>query len=106
MQQITISGTLLSDVEKGTDKNGRTFLRFTVSCGWNDQDNRTQYTHYRCTCYVGGYEKLKKGDQVFVTGKLTATIGYDDDRNAFLNMDVMVYQINRGYRAVERATRS
>ena len=105
MQQITISGTLLTDAEKSVDKNNRTFVRFTVSCGWSDQYGRTQYTHYRCVCYVGGYDKMKKGDQVFVTGKLTASIGYDNAGKSYLNLDVMVYQVSKGYRSEERTSR-
>lgn len=106
MQNINLSGTLLKDAETGTDKNGKTYVRFTITCGWNDQYNRTQYTHYLCTCYIKGYDSLKKGDQVFVNGEQRATIEYDNSGKAYLNLHVMVFNINRGYRASERAARN
>ena len=102
MEQITISGTLLTDAETAKDKNGRTFTRFTVTCGSEDIHGRTQFTHYRCVCYVSGYEKLVKGDQVFVTGKLSAKIGVDTTGKNYLNLNIMVYQATGGYKASER----
>lgn len=102
MQIITISGTLLTNAEKCTDKNGKNYTRFTVTCGGTDVFGRSQYTHYRCTCYVSGYEGMKKGDQIFLSGNLSAKVRIAEDGKSYLNMDVMVYQVSGGYRANER----
>ena len=102
MQQITISGTLLTDAENCKDRNGRSFVRFKVTCGDTDVLGRTKYTHYNCTCYMPNFGKLKKGDQVFVTGKLSADIAMDDKGKTYLNLCVMVYQATGGYKIEER----
>lgn len=102
MEQITISGTLLTKAETDYDKKGRKYTRFTVTCGSEDIHGRTQFTHYRCICYVGGYEKLVQGDQVFLTGRLSASIGTDSFGKNYLNLNVMVHQASGGYRASER----
>ncbi|MBR1434021.1 MAG: single-stranded DNA-binding protein [Bacteroidales bacterium] len=105
MQQVTISGTLLSDAENCVDKNQRSYIRFTVTCGDNDENGRSIYTHYRCTCYIAGYEKMKKGDQVFVTGKQKIRLGQTAQGEPKINIDVMVFQISGGRRADQRNTR-
>lgn len=102
MQQITLSGTLITDASKQRDKSGRNYIRFTLTCSSVNIYGRTEFTHYRCICYVPGYESMKKGDQVFITGKFSASIGKDDKGNAYLNLDVMVTSISGGYRAAER----
>lgn len=103
MQQITISGTLSADAEKCRDKNGNPYVRFKVACGDNDINGRTIFTYYHCTCYISGFEDLKKGDQVFVTGKLSAKIGNSvKDGTAYLNLNIMVYQVAGGYKIEER----
>lgn len=102
MQQITISGTLLSGAEQCTDKNGNTYVRFDVTCGESDINGRVEYTHYHCTCYISGFENLKKGDQVFITGKLRAKVSTGKDGKAYLNLNVMVYQATGGYKIEER----
>ena len=102
MEQITISGTLLNNAETKTDKNGRCFTRFTVTCGSVDMHGRTVFTHYRCTCYVSGYENLVAGDQVFLTGRFSAGISTDKEGKPYANLNVMVHQASGGYRASER----
>lgn len=103
MQVINISGTLVSDSEKCKDRNGRSFSRFTVTCGSNDINGRTVFTHYRCICYVGGYDALKKGDQVFVSGRFSPSVSLNNEgREVITSLNVMVHQITGGYRAVER----
>lgn len=102
MQQITISGTLLYDAEACTDRNGRSYARFKVTCGDTDMSGRAQFTHYHCTCYLPNFEKLKKGDQVFVTGKLSAKVSLDEKGNPTLNLNIMVYQASGGYKLEER----
>ena len=106
MQVINISGTLLSDSTKCKDRNGRSFTRFTVTCGSEGANGRTVFTHYRCTCYVGGYDFLKKGDQVFVSGRFSPTVTIDKDGNEIITgLNVLVHQITGGYRATERKSR-
>lgn len=106
MQQITISGTLFNDAEKCVDKNGRPYVRFVVTCGNDEPEGKREFTHYQCTCYMTGYEAMKKGDQVFVTGKFTAKARMDDKGKTYMNLNVMVHQINGGYRANERVKKS
>ena len=74
-------------------------------CGSKEITGRMVYTEYKCVCYVNGYEKLRKGDQVFLTGKQSAGIGYDKDGNAVLKLNVMVYQASGGFTAEERKAR-
>lgn len=102
MQQITISGTLLSDAVVCTDKNGRQYVRFKVTCGDEDINGRTQFTHYHCTCYPTGFDKLKKGDQVFINGRLSAKISISETGKPYLNLNIMVYQATGGYKMAER----
>lgn len=103
MQQITISGTLSSEVERCKDKNGNSYIRFKVVCGDTDINGRSVFTHYHCTCYISGFEDLKKGDQVFITGKLSAKISISaKDGNPYLNLNVMVYQASAGYKQDEK----
>ncbi len=102
MEQITISGTLATKAESCTDKNGKKYSRFTVTCKSEDIYGRVHFTHYWCTCYVPGYEKKEKGDQIFLTGKLSAKIGFNEDGKPYLNLNVMVYQATEGFTALER----
>lgn len=102
MQQITLSGTLIADATEHVDKNGRKHCRFLLTCGANDAYGRTVYSHYRCICYVNGYEGMKKGDQVFLTGKFLPSLTVDKDGKPYMNLDVMVVTISGGYRANER----
>lgn len=97
-----ISGTLLNDAGMFTDKAGKNYVRFTVTCGTSDVFGRTIYSHYRCICYFGGYDKMKKGDQVFLTGRFTPSVILDDKGKPQMNLDVMVTQITRGYEAKDK----
>lgn len=106
MQSIIITGTLLEDAEPGQDKNGLNFTRFTVTCGETGANERAYFTHYKCTCYLKGYDNLKKKDQVTVTGKVTIRISKTKDTNEpYLNINVLVHSISRGYTAEERKKR-
>lgn len=103
MQQITISGTLCNDAERCKDKNGNTYMRFKVACGDTDLNGRMIYTYYHCTCYISGLETLKRGDQVFITGKLSAKVNISPkDGYPYLNLNVMVYQASSGYKLEDR----
>ena len=102
MQQITISGTLLNDAERCKDRNGNFYVRFDVTCGESDTSGRPEFTHYHCTCYITGFEKLKKGDQVFITGKLRAKLSANAKGEAYMNLNVMVHQVSGGYKIEER----
>ncbi len=102
MQQVTISGTLYSDAETCRDKNGHVYVRFKVTCGDTDINGRVQFTHYHCTCYLPKFDKLKKGDQVFVTGKLSVKLSTNDDGKPYINLNVMVYQASGGYKIEDK----
>lgn len=102
MQQITISGSLLTDAFTFKDVNNRQYVRFVVSCPNVDKFGRTTFSHYRCTCYILGFQSLKKGDQVFLTGRFTPSIGTDEKGKTYLNLDVLVLSISGGYKADER----
>jgi hypothetical protein len=102
MQQITISGTLVSDVESCTDKNSRPYMRFEVKCADPDITGRVQFTLYHCTCYLSNLENIKRGDQVFLTGKLTAKLTLGRDGKPYMNLNIMVYQATDGYKIEER----
>lgn len=106
MQQITISGTLLEDAVVCTDKNQHTYTRFKVTCGEYDVLNRLQYTIYYCTCYLPNLNNLKKGDQVFVTGKFSAKIITGDDGKPYLRLNVMVLQASGGYKKKDNAEKA
>lgn len=103
MQQITISGTLVSDAQQCVDKRGRKFVRFTLTCGSADVYGKINYNHYQCVCYIPGYEKAKKGDQLFLTGRFTPSVVLNENKKAELRLDVMVLTISGGYTANERS---
>ena len=102
MQVITISGTLLDDAVKCVDKNGRSYTRFKMTCGASEPGGRTVFTHYQCTCYIDGYEKLKKGDQAFVCGKFSARLTTDEKGKQYMNLNVLAFQATGGYKYTER----
>ena len=102
MQHITISGTLLDDAEKCTDKDGRNYIRFSVSCGDSTPGGRTEFTHYNCTCYIMAYEGMRKGDQVFITGRFSPRLRKDDKGRSYMNLNIMVHQINGGRKAADK----
>ena len=52
-----------------------------------------EYTYYMCVSYMRGYEELKKGDQVFLTGKLSASIAYNPDHTPVLSLLVSVTEM-------------
>ncbi len=102
MEQITLSGTLITDATLQRDKKGRDYTRFILTCGSVNMFGRTEFTHYRCICYINGYENMKKGDQAFLTGKFSATLEKDEKNNYYMNLNVLVTSISGGYRATER----
>lgn len=102
MQKITLSGTLLTDATKQRDIKGREYSRFTLTCGEVNSMGRTVFTHYRCICYIPRYENMKKGDQVFLDGKFSASLEEDENGKKYMNLSVIVTSISGGYRASER----
>ena len=102
MQMISISGTLLVDAEKCVGRNGVSYIRFDVTCPDQDAYGRTIYTHYHCTCYINGFDQLRKGDQVFISGKFHAKLSVDEKGKPYMNLNIMVYQITAGYRKSSR----
>lgn len=102
MQRVTLSGTLVTDVFRQLDKNGRQYIRFTLACGTLNTNQRMEYTYYKCVSYIRGYDELKKGDQLFLTGKLQATIGYNEDRSPMLNLLVSVTEMTGGQKEEDK----
>lgn len=102
MEIVTISGTLYTDSSVAKDKNGRQFTRMTVTCGSSDPNGAPVFTHYKCICYLKGYENLKKGDQVFLTGSQKISIWVDQNGKPWLNIDVMVHHISCGYKGEDK----
>ncbi len=105
MEQITISGVLDNDSEKCIDANNRPYCRFVASCPYEDKFGRTRYRHYNCICYVSGYDNLKKGDQIFLSGKFSAALLLDEKGKPYMELNIMVYQASDGYKASERKTK-
>lgn len=102
MQLVTLSGTLVNDPQQCVDKRGRKFLRFTLTCGSADIYGKVNFNYYQCVCYVPGYEKTHKGDQVFLTGRFLPSIVLNEYKEAELRLDVMVFTISGGFKASER----
>ena len=106
MEQCFISGTLLYDAEKCVNVNGTPYVRFTVTCGDEDFDGRTQFTHYMCTTYSMNAARFKKGDQVIVSGHQKIRKIRDEKGNVTdVRISVIVYQVSAGYTAAEKKLR-
>lgn len=96
MEVITLAGNLITDSEVCTDKNGHNFSRFKVSCRSTDYAGNFKSTVYRCFSYASGCERLKVGDQVFITGTLNIGIHTDEKGKTWLNADVFVQHFTNG----------
>lgn len=90
MQIITITGTIIKEAETCTDKNGKQYVRFKVSSNSEDINGEPKFNHYRCTYYGSDFIKLKKGDQVMLTGQLKAEIKKQESGNVVLDMNIKV----------------
>ena len=96
MQLATIAGTLVHDAESLTDAKGTNFLRFTVKCKSKDKKDRIITNLYTCYCYIKNATPPKEGDKVFVSGKLSLGVQYDDDNNPYPHATIVVTSMDRG----------
>lgn len=72
MQTITITGTVLQDAQSSTDQWGKAFTCILVSCWRKSQIDEPIFTKYRCFVHKKGYEDIRKGDRVCISGELWA----------------------------------
>ena len=87
MQNITISGNLISDARLFNDQSGKEYMSFRVAV--NDiRKGEKNTTYYDVTASkTGVMDYLKKGQGVIVSGKLTLE-AIDKDVKSFVNINV------------------
>ena len=87
MQNITISGNLISDARLFNDQSGKEYMSFRVAV--NDiRKGEKNTTYYDVTASkTGVMDYLKKGQGVIVSGKLTIE-AIDKDVKSFVNINV------------------
>ena len=93
MQQITLSGWATRDSELYVDNVGKEYKRFTIRCMSLDRTNRKMYTEYTCYSYLNQLADIKRGDEVFLTGKQSLGITQDEKGNFKPLANVVVHQI-------------
>ena len=84
LQKVEIIGNLVSDAEVKSGKDGKEFVSFRVAVSeGSGEDKKTTYYDVN---YVksGLLQYLRKGQQVYVSGRLSISAVQKDDR-AFLN---------------------
>lgn len=84
LQKIEIIGNLVADAELKQGKDSREFVSFRVAVGeGSGEDKKT--TYYDVTYIKSGLlQYLKKGQPVYVSGRLSLGATCKDDR-AFIN---------------------
>ena len=87
MQNITISGNLISDARLFNDQSGKEYMSFRVAV--NDiRKGEKNTTYYDVTASkTGVMDYPKKGQGVIVSGKLTIE-AIDKDGKSFVNINV------------------
>ena len=85
MQNITISGNLISDARLFNDQSGKEYFRVAVNDIRKGEKNTTYYDVTASKTGVMDY--LKKGQGVIVSGKLTIE-AIDKDGKSFVNINV------------------
>lgn len=100
IQQITISGTLLSDAVVRWEKNGKEYVFFQVLCYEKDENGERHSNLFKCSYYSTNLEldEFKKGDSVTISGRFNADIGYFHTGEPYPSLCILVYQITRGKR--------
>ena len=70
-QRIDLIGNLVADAEVRTGKDGNEFISFRVAANeYHGEEKRA--TFYEVNCHKSGViEYLKKGQQVYVSGRLS-----------------------------------
>ena len=92
LQKIDLIGNLVADAEIKTGKDGSEFIGFRVAVSENSgEEKRT--TYYEVSCHKSGViEYLKKGTQVFATGRLLVS-NREKDGKTYTNLYVTASQV-------------
>ena len=92
LQKIDLIGNLVADAEIRTGKDGSEFIGFRVAVSENfAEEKRT--TYYEVSCHKSGViEYLKKGTQVFATGRLLVS-NREKDGKTYTNLYVTASQV-------------
>ena len=87
LQKIDLIGNLVADAEIRTGKDGSEFIGFRVAVSeLSSEEKNTIF--YEVTCAKSGViEYLKKGQQVFVSGRLSLSVYVKEDKG-YLNAKV------------------
>ena len=84
LQKNDLIGNLVADAEIMTGKDGSEFIAFRVAASESSgEEKRT--TYYEVSCHKSGViDYLKKGQQVYVSGRLSISANCKDGK-AYLN---------------------
>ena len=92
LQKVEIIGNLVSDAEVKSGKDGREFVTFRVAVSEGSGDDR-KVTYFDVNYIKSGLlQYLRKGQSVYVSGRLSLSAVCKDDR-AFLNAYVSAKDI-------------
>ena len=93
LQKIDLIGNLVADAEIKTGKDGNEFISFRIAVtDLYGEEKRT--TYYEVSCHKSGViEYLKKGQQVFVSGRLSIN-AVSKDGKAYQNNYVSAVFVN------------
>ena len=84
LQRIDLIGNLVADAEIRTGKDGNEFIGFRLAVSENSGEGKRS-TFYEVSCHKSGViEYLKKGQQVYVSGRLSISAICKDGK-AYLN---------------------
>lgn len=92
LQRIDLIGNLVADAEIKTAKDGNDFITFRLAVSENlGEEKRT--TYYEVSCHKSGViEYLKKGTQVFASGRLLVS-NREKDGKTYTNLYVTATQV-------------
>ena len=92
LQRIDLIGNLVADAEIKTTKDGNDFITIRLAVSENlGEEKRT--TYYEVSCHKSGViEYLKKGTQVFATGRLLVS-NREKDGKTYTNLYVTASQV-------------
>lgn len=87
LQKIDLIGNLVADAEIRPGRDGGEYIAFRLAASEHAGEEKTT-TYYEVNCSKSGVlEYLKKGVQVFVSGRLSLGVNVKDDK-AYLNARV------------------
>ena len=92
LQRIDLIGNLVADAEIRTGKDGNEFIGFRLAVSENSGEEKRS-TFYEVSCHKSGViEYLKKGTQVFATGRLLVS-NREKDGKTYTNLYVTASQV-------------